>query len=92
MVQVYAMALGQYAPNNSRLMAREVDLSSFSFFQRGSVDEFLNFFIKMVIDRTPAGNRAKVEQDSESYFLGRLVLHTRYIAICSGIALSTLAY
>jgi synaptobrevin family protein YKT6 len=67
MVQVYSITLGQYKPKDSVLLAQETDLSSFSYFQRGSVQEFMGFFVKTVIERTPPGNRAKVEQD-RNYF------------------------
>ena len=63
MVQVFSISIVE-ASKQSKILAQESDLSSFSFFQRSSVQEFLNFFIKTVVDRTSAGNRAKIEQDN----------------------------
>jgi synaptobrevin homolog YKT6 len=40
------------------------DLSSWNIFQRGSVGEFLTFITKTVAERTKAGQRQDVEQDS----------------------------
>jgi synaptobrevin family protein YKT6 len=65
MTQVFALAVAEYNAQNSKILAIESELSSFSFFQRGSVQEFLQFFITTVTGRTTPGNRAKVEQDSK---------------------------
>ena len=40
------------------------DLSTFGFFQRSSVGEFMNFFSKTVAERTQAGQRQDVEENS----------------------------
>ena len=66
MVKVFSISLVKTTPN-AAILAQESDLSSFSFFQRGSVAQFLNFFTITVVERTPAGNRAKIEQDSRIY-------------------------
>jgi hypothetical protein len=39
------------------------DLSTFGFFQRSSVGEFMNFFSKTVAERTKAGQRQDVEEN-----------------------------
>ena len=64
MVVAYAISIGYVADSSTALLASESDLTSFSFFQRSSVAEFLNFFSKTVIERTGKGQRAKVEQDN----------------------------
>lgn len=64
MVVAYAISIGSVSNKTATLLASESDLSTFSFFQRSSVSEFLNFFSKTVIERTPPGQRAKVEQDA----------------------------
>lgn len=38
------------------------DLSSFSFFQRSSVQEFVNFTSKILTERTPPGSRQSVKE------------------------------
>ncbi|KAG2068667.1 snare protein YKT6 [Suillus decipiens] len=40
------------------------DVSSFSFYQRGSVTEFLTFFTKTVVERTPQGQRQSVQENN----------------------------
>jgi len=40
------------------------DLSSFSFYQRGSVAEFMSFFSKTVAERTRAGQRQSIQENN----------------------------
>jgi synaptobrevin family protein YKT6 len=40
------------------------DLSSFSFFQRGSIEEFMTFFAKTVSERTAQGQRQSVQENN----------------------------
>jgi hypothetical protein len=40
------------------------DLSSFSFYQKGSVGEFMTFFSKTVAERTPQGQRQSVQENN----------------------------
>lgn len=41
MVKLYALSVFYKAPNEARLLKSAYDLQSFSFFQRGSVQEFI---------------------------------------------------
>jgi synaptobrevin family protein YKT6 len=50
------------------------DLSTFGFFQRSSVGEFMNFFSKTVAERTKAGQRQDVEENSRIHFQIMLIL------------------
>ncbi|KAJ3065575.1 palmitoyltransferase, partial [Quaeritorhiza haematococci] len=61
-MKVFAVAVAE-AGSSARLLAAEYDLSSFGFFQRGSIQEFLNFFAKTAAERTRPGDRQKIEQD-----------------------------
>ncbi|KAH9815264.1 Longin-like domain-containing protein [Melampsora americana] len=45
-------------------LAQASDLSSFSFLQRGSIGEFLNFFSKTVSERTSSGQRQSVQENN----------------------------
>lgn len=45
----------------SRLVSAH-DLSSFGFFQRSSVKEFMNFSSKVIVERTMAGSRASIKE------------------------------
>eukprot|EP00052_Salpingoeca_macrocollata_P030577 m.320106 g.320106 ORF g.320106 m.320106 type:complete len:196 (+) comp23770_c0_seq1:206-793(+) len=49
-------------PQNCRLLASAKDLSSFGYFQRGSVGEFMEFFSKTLADRTAEGARQSVQE------------------------------
>lgn len=48
----------------STTLASHQDLSSFSFYQRGSVAEFMSFFSKTVADRTQEGQRQSVQENN----------------------------
>ncbi|KAG5653769.1 palmitoyltransferase [Sphagnurus paluster] len=48
----------------SVILSTASDLSSFSFYQRGSVAEFMTFFSKTVAERTPAGQRQSVQENN----------------------------
>ncbi|KAI9017761.1 Longin-like domain-containing protein [Gaertneriomyces semiglobifer] len=63
MVKVFCMAVAEKG-DPVRILASEQDLSSFSFFQRGSITEFINFFTKTVVQRTQAGQRSKIEENN----------------------------
>ncbi|EGG06553.1 uncharacterized protein MELLADRAFT_116460 [Melampsora larici-populina 98AG31] len=45
-------------------VAQASDLSSFSFLQRGSIGEFLNFLSKTVAERTSSGQRQSVQENN----------------------------
>ncbi|KAI7936196.1 hypothetical protein MJO29_015499 [Puccinia striiformis f. sp. tritici] len=52
-------------PDTSTIpVAQASDLSSFSFLQRGSIGEFLNFFAKTVAERTATGQRQSVQENN----------------------------
>ena len=46
----------------ARILKSASDLSSFGFFQRGSVDEFLKFTAKIITERTPISTRSSVKE------------------------------
>ncbi|TFK47331.1 snare protein YKT6 [Heliocybe sulcata] len=48
----------------SSTLAQASDLSSFSFYQKGSVGEFMSFFSKTVAERTPQGQRQSVQENN----------------------------
>jgi synaptobrevin homolog YKT6 len=48
----------------STSLASASDLSSFSFYQRGSVGEFMSFFSKTVAERTQPGQRQSVQENN----------------------------
>ncbi|KAG5645955.1 palmitoyltransferase [Asterophora parasitica] len=48
----------------SVVLSNASDLSSFSFYQKGSVGEFMSFFSKTVAERTPQGQRQSVQENT----------------------------
>lgn len=46
------------------ILSTASDLSSFSFYQKGSVGEFMSFFSKTVAERTPQGQRQSVQENN----------------------------
>lgn len=48
----------------SKILSIEHNLETFSYFQRGSVQEAMNFFVQTVVERTPKGQRATVQENS----------------------------
>ena len=63
-MKIYSLAV-VHAPSSgsSSVLSSASDLSSFSFYQRGSVAEFMTFFTKTVVDRTPQGQRQSVQEN-----------------------------
>lgn len=66
-MKVYSLSLlsiNAATPGTSTLLCQVNDLSSFSFYQRGSVGEFMGFFTKTVAERTQPNTPASVEENS----------------------------
>ncbi|BEJ10942.1 hypothetical protein CspHIS471_0103640 [Cutaneotrichosporon sp. HIS471] len=66
-MKVYALALLSVTsgtPCQATVLGSSQDLSSFSFYQRGSVGEFMNFFTKTVAERTPPNQPSSVEENN----------------------------
>ncbi|KAK4415041.1 VAMP-like protein YKT61 [Sesamum alatum] len=63
MVKITALYVMKCSPEGSDpiILANASDLSSFGFFQRGSVREFLVFVSRTVSKRTPPGQRQSVQ-------------------------------
>jgi synaptobrevin homolog YKT6 len=66
-MKILALCLLRRDPSPSTMLAAEYDVSSFSFFQRSSVQEFLGFFAATLSDKTTNGMRQAVEQDSTTH-------------------------
>ncbi|KAG9303571.1 hypothetical protein G9A89_018467 [Geosiphon pyriformis] len=49
-------------------LAAEYDLTSFGYFQRSSVQEFMGFFSKTIAERTKTGQRESVEENNYVFF------------------------
>ncbi|CAG8451954.1 8797_t:CDS:2 [Ambispora leptoticha] len=69
-MKLYALTIlaSATATQDTTRLAAEFDLSSFGFFQRGSVQEFMNFFSKTVAQRTQLGQRQSVSEKDYVFY------------------------
>lgn len=63
MVKLYAISIFFKASDEAKVLKSHYDLQSFSFFQRGSVQEFIQFASKTITERTSPCTRQSVKQD-----------------------------
>lgn len=63
MVKIYGISVFYKSPSEAKLLKSHFDLQSFSFFQRGSVQEFCSFASKTIVERTTPCTRQSVKQD-----------------------------
>lgn len=62
MVKLYAFVVLYKNVNSATSLKAAYDLQSFSFFQRGSVQEFMSFISKTVVERTQTASRQSVKE------------------------------
>lgn len=63
MVKLFALSIFYKGQPEANLLKSSYDLQSFSFFQRGSVQEFIGFASKTIVERTQLATRQSVKQD-----------------------------
>lgn len=74
MVKIFSICLVKIDVKPSVILAAEYELSSFGYFQRSSIQEFMTFFSKTLAERTPnPGSRQSVEQDGIIFNLENLI-------------------
>ncbi|XP_023935526.1 synaptobrevin homolog YKT6 [Bicyclus anynana] len=62
MVKVYALAVLYKGVNSATVLKAAYNLQSFSFFQKGSVQEFMTFVSKTIVERTQPASRQSVKE------------------------------
>ncbi|CAK1582788.1 unnamed protein product [Parnassius mnemosyne] len=62
MVRVYALGVLYKGVNSATVLKAAYDLQSFSFFQRSSVQEFMVFVSKTIVERTQQSTRQSVKE------------------------------
>ncbi|KAJ8920659.1 hypothetical protein NQ315_004798 [Exocentrus adspersus] len=62
MVKLYCLSILYKGPSQATWLKSAFELQSFSFFQRGSVQEFMSFFCKTIVERTIPGSRQSVKE------------------------------
>lgn len=64
-MKIFSISVVHAPPSGpSVILSNANDLGSFSFYQRGSVGEFMSFFTKTVAERTPQGQRQSVQENT----------------------------
>jgi synaptobrevin family protein YKT6 len=63
-MRIFSLSILQVEEGKATTLVSANDLSTFSFYQRGSVAEFMNFFSGTVAERTPAGQRQSIQEKS----------------------------
>lgn len=66
-MKLYALAVLHVDNGSATTLSSSQDLSSFSFYQRSTVAEFLTFFIRTVAERTPAGQRQSLQENNYTF-------------------------
>jgi synaptobrevin family protein YKT6 len=61
--KVFSISIFKWLPEQPVFLVSAYDLSSFGFFQKTSTKEFIRFFSRTLIQRTPVGKRQSVEHD-----------------------------
>jgi synaptobrevin family protein YKT6 len=62
MVKLYAVSVLFKGPNNAVWLKSAYDLSTFSYFQKNSVQEFMAFVSKTIVERTQTAARQSVKE------------------------------
>lgn len=62
MVKLYALTVLYKGPTSATPLKKAFDVESFSYFQRGSVREFMGFVSKTIVERTQIAARQSVKE------------------------------
>ncbi|XP_076232588.1 YKT6 v-SNARE homolog isoform X1 [Calliopsis andreniformis] len=62
MVKLYALSILYKNPTSATTLKAAYDVESFSFFQRGSIKEFMSFVSKTIVERTQISSRQSVKE------------------------------
>ncbi|KAI7876568.1 snare-like protein [Lichtheimia hyalospora FSU 10163] len=63
-MKLFSILILRKNAGKAEILTSGFDLSSFGYFQRGSVQEFMNFTAATICDRTPTGQRQSVESEN----------------------------
>ncbi|KAI7906032.1 Longin-like domain-containing protein [Cokeromyces recurvatus] len=63
-MKLYSILILRKDADKAKILASQFDLSSFGYFQRGSVQEFMNFSATTIAERTQPGQRQSVESEN----------------------------
>ncbi|ODQ50711.1 snare Ykt6 [Saitoella complicata NRRL Y-17804] len=86
-MKLYSISILRNESKPATVLASAEDLSSFGFFQRGSVGEFMTFFSKTIAERTTPGQRQDIEEGNN--YVGHVYAHSSGLA---GVIISDKEY
>ncbi|CAE6501347.1 unnamed protein product [Rhizoctonia solani] len=66
-MRLYSLGIFHLQSGKATSLVSANDLSTFSFYQRGGVGEFMTFFSTTVAERTPAGQRQSIQEKSYTF-------------------------
>lgn len=66
MVKLYALNILYKGVHSAIWLKSSYDLSNFGFFQRGSVQEFMGFVSKTIVERTQTAARQSVKEGGKT--------------------------
>ncbi|CAE6447746.1 Synaptobrevin homolog YKT6 OS=Ashbya gossypii (strain ATCC 10895 / CBS 109,51 / FGSC 9923 / NRRL Y-1056) GN=YKT6 PE=3 SV=1 [Rhizoctonia solani AG-1 IB] len=66
-MRLYSLNILHLSSGKATSLVCANDLSTFSFYQRGGVAEFMSFFAGTVAERTPAGQRQSIQEKSYTF-------------------------
>ncbi|KAJ8400102.1 hypothetical protein AAFF_G00401410 [Aldrovandia affinis] len=61
-MKLYSLSVLHKSSTKANLLKAAYDLSSFSFFQRSSVQEFMTFTSALIVERSSQGSRASIKE------------------------------
>ncbi|XP_077418057.1 synaptobrevin homolog YKT6 [Vanacampus margaritifer] len=61
-MKLYSLSVHYKGATKANLLKSAYDLSSFSFFQKSSIQEFMTFTSALIVERTTVGSRASVKE------------------------------
>lgn len=79
-MKLFAIVILYKGEPTCHILKASYDLSSFSFFQRGSVQEFINFTSKILGERTQIGERQSVKE--AEYMCHAFVRSDSLVGVC----------
>ncbi|KAH8103248.1 snare protein YKT6 [Phellopilus nigrolimitatus] len=75
--RIYALSVLEVPPNGSTTaLSSAQDLSSFPFYQRGTIREFLSFFTRTVAERIPQGQHQSIIENNYVFHIYNPVIVT----------------
>lgn len=79
MVKLYALTVLYKGPTSASALKCAYDVESFSYFQRGSVREFMAFVTKTIVERTQIAARQSVKEGGNILLINQSILFFKCI-------------